>query len=127
MVDDHGFPEQSCTSVGTEAGTTLVAQGGNHDKAFAGLPDDGLQGIPIHALVVSHGAYIRVAVRHFMEDLECSLPPGVRMSQLFSPCPNTGIARFVLTLSLSESVPVLSAVQCIFTNRKDHLAKLRGV
>ncbi|XP_067346136.1 fructose-2,6-bisphosphatase TIGAR B [Channa argus] len=94
------------------------------DVASGGSADDGMQGVPVHALVVSHGAYIRVAVKHLVEDLKCSLPAGVKMSQLFSPCPNTGISRFILTLSQSASGPVLSAAHCIFTNRKDHLENL---
>ncbi|KAG7225599.1 hypothetical protein INR49_005005, partial [Caranx melampygus] len=85
------------------------------------------QGLSVHALVVSHGAYIRVAIRHLVEDLKCSLPPGVKTSQLFSPCPNTGISRFILTLSQSECGPVLSAARCVFTNRKDHLENLPPV
>lgn len=92
--------------------------------AATGSADDGLQGVSVHVLAVSHGAYIRVAVKHLVEDLECSLPAGVKMSHLFSPCPNTGISRFILTLSRSESGPVLSAARCVFTNRKDHLESL---
>ena len=47
-----------------------------------GLPDEGLGGARVHVLVVSHGAYIRVAVRHLVEDLHCSLPPGAKTSQV---------------------------------------------
>uniref|UniRef100_A0A8C8EI58 Uncharacterized protein n=1 Tax=Oncorhynchus tshawytscha TaxID=74940 RepID=A0A8C8EI58_ONCTS len=86
-----------------------------------GLPDNGMEGVPLHALVVSHGAYIRVAVRHFVEDLQCSLPQGLKMSTVLSACPNTGISRFVLIVSPTESGLALSAVRCVFTNRKDHL------
>uniref|UniRef100_A0A3B5MFB0 TP53 induced glycolysis regulatory phosphatase b n=1 Tax=Xiphophorus couchianus TaxID=32473 RepID=A0A3B5MFB0_9TELE len=85
---------------------------------------DGHQGASAHVLVVSHGAYIRVAVRHLLEDLRCVLPAGVKMSQLLSPCPNTGVSRFVVTLSQSESGPLLSAARCLFTNRKEHLENL---
>lgn len=115
MVDDHGWPERSSPTEGAEAEAEPAA------GPLPGLPDDGLQGISIQALVVSHGAYIRVAVRHFVEELQCSLPHGLRMSQVFSPCPNTGISRFVLTLSHGESGVTLSAVRCVFTNRKDHI------
>lgn len=89
-----------------------------------GSADDSLPGVPVHVLVVSHGAYIRVVTRHLVEDLKCELPAGVRMSHLFSPCPNTGISRFVLSLSWTHSGPVLSAARCVFTNRKDHLETL---
>ncbi|XP_053719236.1 fructose-2,6-bisphosphatase TIGAR B isoform X2 [Synchiropus splendidus] len=92
--------------------------------AAAGLPDDGLQGVPVHVLLVSHGAYIRVAVRHLIEDLKCSLPSGAKMSQLLSPSPNTGISRFVLSVSQAESTPALDAARCVFVNRKGHLDRL---
>lgn len=111
MLDKHG-------GSGAEASAGAPAAG---DAAAA---DDGLKGASVHTLVVSHGAYIRVAIKHLIEDLKCSLPAGAKASQLSSPCPNTGVSRFVLTLSQSESGPVLSAARCIFTNRKDHLEKL---
>lgn len=94
------------------------------DPSPGSSASDGLQGVSIHALVVSHGAYIRVAIRHLVEDLKCTVPPGVKASQLFSPCPNTGVSRFILTLSPSESGPALSAAHCVFTNRKEHLENL---
>ncbi|KAM4615357.1 fructose-2,6-bisphosphatase TIGAR B [Polymixia lowei] len=129
MVDDHGWPGQSTAGAATAAGAAgngaAAAAVSGPAPAPGGSPDDGLRGVSVHALVVSHGAYIRVAIRHFVEDLECSLPRGVRMSQLFSPCPNTGISRFILTLSQADPGPLLSSVRCVFTNRKDHLAHLK--
>ncbi|XP_010885405.2 fructose-2,6-bisphosphatase TIGAR B isoform X2 [Esox lucius] len=119
MVDDHCSSGQGHAAVGTEAGAGAAVS--ETDVPPAGLPDDGMEGIHLHALVVSHGAYIRVAVRHFVEDLQCTLPQVQRMSQVFSACPNTGISRFILTLSPGESGPVPSAVRCVFTNRRDHL------
>lgn len=121
MLDEHGWSAPDASAGATAASGTAAAAS---DAAPGGSSDDGLQGVPVHALVVSHGAYIRVAIRHLVEDLKCSLPPGVKMSHLFSPCPNTGISRFILTLSQSESSPVLSAARCVFTNRKDHLENL---
>uniref|UniRef100_A0A4W5QJU1 TP53 induced glycolysis regulatory phosphatase b n=1 Tax=Hucho hucho TaxID=62062 RepID=A0A4W5QJU1_9TELE len=108
VVDDHGCSGQSSAASDTNG-------------SLAGLPDDGMEGVPLPALVVSHGAYIRVAVRHFVEDLQCSLPQGLKMSKVLSACQNTGISRFVLIVSPSESGLALSAVLCVFTNRKDHL------
>ncbi|GAA6221096.1 fructose-2,6-bisphosphatase TIGAR B-like isoform X1 [Lates japonicus] len=125
MLDEHGSsgPDASAgaSAVGDAANGTAATA---FDVASGGPADNGLQGVSVHALVVSHGAYIRVAIRHLVEDLKCSLPPGVKMSHLFSPCPNTGISRFILTLSRAESGPVLSAARCVFTNRKDHLENL---
>ncbi|XP_035533214.1 fructose-2,6-bisphosphatase TIGAR B [Morone saxatilis] len=125
MSDEHGWsrpdaPAEASEAGGSAKGTAAAAS----DVALGGSADDGLQGVSAHVLVVSHGAYIRVAIKHLVEDLKCSLPAGVKMSQLFSPCPNTGISRFILTLSQSESGPVLSAARCVFTNRKDHLENL---
>lgn len=126
MWDEHGRSGPHTSG----AGASGAGEAANGTAAGAsvippvGSADDGLQGVSVHALVVSHGAYIRVAVKHLVEDLNSSLPAGVKMSQLFSPCPNTGISRFVFTLSQSESGPVLSAARCSFTNRKDHLENL---
>ncbi|NP_001139916.1 CL005 protein [Salmo salar] len=117
MVDDHGCSGQSSAAVGREARTGAAGT----DGPLPGLPGDGMEGVPLHALVVSHGAYIRVAVRHFVEDLQCSLPQGLKMSKVLSACPNTGISRFVLTVSPTESGRALFAVRCVFTNRKDPL------
>ncbi|KAM4523311.1 fructose-2,6-bisphosphatase TIGAR B-like [Fundulus diaphanus] len=107
MLDVRGSSEQEASS----------------DVPPSGSATDDLQGASAHVLVVSHGAYIRVAIRHLMEDLKCSMPAGVKMSQLLSPCPNTGVSRFVVALSRTESGPVLSGARCLFTNRKDHLEK----
>lgn len=128
MLDEHGWsrPDASASGAsgagGSASGTTAAAAAS--DVALGGSADDGLQGVSVHALAVSHGAYIRVAIKHLVEDLNCSLPAGVKMSHLFSPCPNTGVNRFILTLRQSESGPVLSAARCVFTNRKDHLVNL---
>ena len=121
LLDEHGWSAPDASAGAAAANMTAAAA---TDVALDGSADDGLQGVSVHALVVSHGAYIRVAIRHLVEDLKCSLPPGVKMSHLFSPCPNTGISRFILTLIQSESGPVLSTARCVFTNRKDHLENL---
>ena len=120
MLDEHGWSTPDA-SRGPDCANGAAA---DPDDAASGAADDGLQGVSVHALVVSHGTYIHVAVRHLVEGLNCSLPAGVKMSRVFSPCPNTGIARFILTLSKSDASPVLSAARCVFTNRKDHLENL---
>nr|XP_006633779.1 PREDICTED: fructose-2,6-bisphosphatase TIGAR [Lepisosteus oculatus] len=88
-----------------------------------GLPADGLLGPLPHALVVSHGAYMRDTMKYFVEELQCALPPHLKMSQVFSACPNTGMCRFVITVRRGEKL--LPAAQCVFINRTDHLEALR--
>ncbi|XP_008313807.1 fructose-2,6-bisphosphatase TIGAR B [Cynoglossus semilaevis] len=123
MLEEHG-------SSGSDASPGLSEGVTDHGVAAAASSDcnscvnEGLHGVSIHTLVVSHGAFIRVAVRHFVEDLKCSVPPEVKVSQLMSPCPNTGICRFIITVSQSESGPVLHEARCIFTNRKNHLENI---
>lgn len=127
MLEEHSWSTADASDGASEAGH--VANGTDaaaSDVSHTGSADDGLCGVPYHVLVVGHGAYIREAVGHLVEDLECSLSPGVKPSRLFSPCPNTGIGRFIFTLSRSEQGPVLSAVRCVFVNRKDHLEKLKA-
>uniref|UniRef100_A0A8C3AR11 Fructose-2,6-bisphosphatase TIGAR A n=1 Tax=Cyclopterus lumpus TaxID=8103 RepID=A0A8C3AR11_CYCLU len=63
-----------------------------------GKADDGVRGVPVHALVVTHGAYMCVAVRFFVEELHCSLPPGCDEAHMFALSPNTGLCRFLLTV-----------------------------
>ncbi|XP_035257275.1 fructose-2,6-bisphosphatase TIGAR B-like [Anguilla anguilla] len=96
------------------------------DEPPAGRPDDGVRGLAAHALVVGHGAYLRVAVRHLVEELQSSVPCGLKPSHLFSSWPNTGISRFVLTLRRGEGGggPAPADVRCVFVNRKDHLKSM---
>ncbi|KAG1952774.1 histidine phosphatase family protein [Pimephales promelas] len=53
---------------------------------------------------------------------QCCLPAGLKMNQVFSPCPNTGISRFIITLRGEES----ARIQCVFINRKDHLDDVKN-
>ncbi|KAK2838397.1 hypothetical protein Q7C36_013211 [Tachysurus vachellii] len=91
------------------------------DGPLAGYPDDGVQNVFPHALVVSHGAYMRVAMRYFIEDLACTVPPGANMAQVFSACPNTGMCRFIVTLKCCNPNIQMSAMKCVFVNRRDHI------
>lgn len=91
------------------------------DGPLAGRPDDGVLNVPAHALVVTHGAYMRVAVRHFIEDLACSVPYGSNMNQVFSACSNTGMCRFIVTLKCTHDDIMLSRMKCVFVNRRDHI------
>lgn len=91
------------------------------DGLVAGHPDDGIQNVFAHALVVSHGAYMRVAMRYFIEDLACTVPPGANMAQVFSACPNTGMCRFIVTIKCCDESVQLSGMKCVFVNRQDHV------
>ncbi|CAN9508408.1 unnamed protein product [Ophioblennius macclurei] len=119
MLEKHSEPAAAASS---EAGNDDASASASATAASSA--HDGLHGVSVHALMVSHGAYIRVAVRHLVEDLDCSLPEGMKMSRLFSPCPNTGVSRFVLTANPSQPKPSLAAAHCVFTNRKEHLETL---
>lgn len=117
MVDEHGWSAPDAPEGALEAAS---------DAPDSGLADDGLHGVSVHALVVSHGTYMCAAIRHLIEDVKCSLPDGAKISRLTAPVPNTGISRFIFTLTKCESGPVLSAARCVFTNRKDHLEILKA-
>ncbi|XP_052453602.1 probable fructose-2,6-bisphosphatase TIGAR A [Carassius gibelio] len=91
------------------------------DRAQAGLPDDGVLNVPVHALVVGHGAYMSIAMKYFFEDLKCPVPHGLDPSQRYSICPNTGMCRFLITLKCNNVDPALSDVKCVFINRRDHI------
>lgn len=113
MLEEHG---SALSSAPSEADQPVIA----------GLADDGAQNVPIHALMVSHGAFIRLSVHHLVEDLQCCLPAGLKMNQVFSPCPNTGISRFIFTINREESVPRATRIQGVFINRKDHLDEFKN-
>ncbi|KAJ8381767.1 hypothetical protein SKAU_G00025450 [Synaphobranchus kaupii] len=124
MVADHSGPDGQQEGAGqSEAASTSDDE---TDGPLPSQPDDGLLGVSAHALVVSHGAYMRVVVRYLLEDLHCSVPPNVEASQLFSACPNTGICRFVFSLRLADAGPTPATVRCVFINRKEHLKAPKG-
>ncbi|XP_069019529.1 probable fructose-2,6-bisphosphatase TIGAR A [Embiotoca jacksoni] len=86
-----------------------------------GKADDGVGGVPVHTLVVTHGAYMCVAVRYFVEELHCSLPPGCDKARAFSLSPNTGLCRFILTMRGEDNRFMLSGLRCVFVHRGDHV------
>ncbi|XP_030281291.1 putative fructose-2,6-bisphosphatase TIGAR A isoform X1 [Sparus aurata] len=86
-----------------------------------GKADDGVRDIPIHALVVTHGAYMCVAVRYFVEELHCALPPGSDRAHMFSLSPNTGLCRFILTMRKEQDGFKVSRMSCVFIHRGDHV------
>lgn len=118
MLEEHGSSDQCSAS---SSGPSEPEQ-----PVIAGLASDGVHKVPVHALIVSHGAFIRVSVRHLVEDLQCCLPAGLKMNQVFSPCPNTGISRFIITLHREESNLRAARIQCVFINRKDHLDDVKN-
>lgn len=85
-----------------------------------GTAEDGVRGVPVHALVVTHGAYIRVALRYFVEELRCSLSPGSDKAAMFSLSPNTGLCRFLLTVRKEDDCVRLSKICCVFVHRNEH-------
>ncbi|XP_067091129.1 probable fructose-2,6-bisphosphatase TIGAR A isoform X1 [Osmerus mordax] len=117
MMADH------CSEGQQRAIPLRAAMVGTEDSPEAppGQPDDGLQGTQAHTLIVGHGAYIRVAVRYMVEELQCSLPAESDMTHVLSLCPNTGIGRFVLTVTRGDAGTLLTASRCVFVNRRDHI------
>ncbi|KAM7396366.1 hypothetical protein PAMP_019411 [Pampus punctatissimus] len=86
-----------------------------------GKADDGVRAVPVHALVVTHGAYMCVAVHYFVEELHCSLPQGFDKAYMSSVGPNTGLCRFILTLKKEDDTFKLSGIHCVFLHRGDHV------
>ncbi|XP_054589457.1 probable fructose-2,6-bisphosphatase TIGAR A isoform X2 [Nothobranchius furzeri] len=86
-----------------------------------GRADDGVKDIPLHALVVTHGAYMCVAVRYFVKELHCCLPQGCDEVRMFSLSPNTGLCRFTLSVTQEENGFALLGIRCVFIHRGDHV------
>lgn len=94
---------------------------GETDRVPAGLPDDGVLNVPVHALVVGHGAYMSIMIKYFFEDLKCPMPRGLDPAHRYSICPNTGMCRFIVTLKCSNAGLALLDMKCVFINRRDHI------
>ncbi|XP_014829957.1 PREDICTED: probable fructose-2,6-bisphosphatase TIGAR A, partial [Poecilia mexicana] len=91
--------------------------GGADVSSAEGGPDNGMGPLHAHALVVSHGAYMCVAVRYFVEELRCSAPAGCDRKRMFSLSPNAGICRFNLTVVRQGARYVVSGLRCVFIHR----------
>ncbi|XP_058500963.1 probable fructose-2,6-bisphosphatase TIGAR A [Solea solea] len=119
------FVEKMLQQVGGEHwGQTDREEDEARSSTAEGKPDDGVRGVPVHALVVTHGAYMCVAVRYFVEELHCSLPQGCDVATMFSLSPNTGLCRFVLTVRKEGGRFTLSGIHCVFVHRGDHVKQL---
>ncbi|XP_061532305.1 probable fructose-2,6-bisphosphatase TIGAR A isoform X1 [Phycodurus eques] len=77
--------------------------------------------LPVHALVVSHGAYLCVTMRFLVDDLHCPVPDGCSRARMFSLSPNAGVSRFALTLTKEDEAFKVSHIQCLFVNKGDHV------
>ncbi|CAN9498711.1 unnamed protein product [Ophioblennius macclurei] len=86
-----------------------------------GKADDGLGGVPLHALVVTHGAYMRVAMQYFVKEWRCGLPRDCDEAHMFSLSPNTGLCRFVLAVKREDGRFAPSRMRCVFAHRGDHV------
>ncbi|XP_055011353.1 probable fructose-2,6-bisphosphatase TIGAR A [Boleophthalmus pectinirostris] len=89
-----------------------------------GRAHDGLQDAPVHVLVVTHGAYMREAVKYFMENLNCSIPQVLNKSHMLSLSPNTGLCRFIVSLEKEKDSFRQTQIHCVFMHRADHLQPL---
>lgn len=79
--------------------------------------------MPVHALVVTHGAYMRVVVRYMVEDLNCSFHTDVDKSLIYTACPNTGIMRFIFNIQCHDESLAPFDIQCLLVNQADHITK----
>lgn len=67
-------------------------------------------------LVVSHGGWLRELFRHFVEDLDCSVPGGRKQALRISP--NAGLSKFTVSLEDQDSHP---KIICLQIHDKQHL------
>ncbi|XP_054723114.1 fructose-2,6-bisphosphatase TIGAR-like [Uloborus diversus] len=67
-------------------------------------------------LVVSHGGWLRELFRHFVEDLECSVPGGKKQALRISP--NAGLSKFTVSLEEHDRHP---KIICLQIHDKQHL------
>lgn len=120
------FWEKLLQQIGDEHWDTPEAGGSIHSLAQTQTPaegkaDDGLRDVPIHVLVVTHGAYMCEAVRYFVEELNCSIPQLSNKSDMLSLSPNTGLCRFIVNLKKENDRFRLAQMHCVFIHRADHL------
>ncbi|KAJ0029624.1 hypothetical protein NQD34_004621 [Periophthalmus magnuspinnatus] len=107
-------------------------QGGKSGSSVAprlapveGRADDGIQDAPVHVLIVTHGAYMRQAVKYLMEELNCSIPQVLNKSHMLSLSPNTGLCRFIVSLEKEKDWFRHTQIHCVFMHRADHLQLLQ--
>uniref|UniRef100_A0A3B4AWT3 Uncharacterized protein n=1 Tax=Periophthalmus magnuspinnatus TaxID=409849 RepID=A0A3B4AWT3_9GOBI len=89
------------------------------------MADDGIQDAPVHVLIVTHGAYMRQAVKYLMEELNCSIPQVLNKSHMLSLSPNTGLCRFIVSLEKEKDWFRHTQIHCVFMHRADHLQLLQ--
>ncbi|KAF6738017.1 putative fructose-2,6-bisphosphatase TIGAR A [Oryzias melastigma] len=89
-----------------------------------GKADDGVGDTALHALVVTHGVYMYVALRYFMEELVCGVPRGCDPALWRSLSPNAGMSRFRVSARKDGERFVLSRICCVFLHRQDHVRDL---
>lgn len=68
-------------------------------------------------LVVSHGGWLRELFRHFVDDLECSVPGGKKQALRISP--NAGLSKFTVSLEDQGGHP---KIICLQIHDKQHLS-----
>uniref|UniRef100_A0AAQ5ZSA8 TP53 induced glycolysis regulatory phosphatase a n=1 Tax=Amphiprion ocellaris TaxID=80972 RepID=A0AAQ5ZSA8_AMPOC len=115
------FLEKMLQQVGSERCRDGGQDGPLETCPVEGKPDNGLRDVPVHVLVVTHGALMCVAVRYFVEELGCCVPQGCDKAYMFSLSPNTGVCWFILTVKEEQQRFVLSGIRCVFVHRADHI------
>lgn len=80
--------------------------------------------VPVHVLVVTHGALMCIAVKYFVEEFNCSIPQDSNKAHMLSLSPNTGVCRFMLKIEKANDKFSMIQIQCVFMHKADHLKSL---
>ncbi|XP_033881415.3 fructose-2,6-bisphosphatase TIGAR isoform X2 [Acipenser ruthenus] len=114
--------ETTHNSLGDTCGSSSSATNCSELHEASADAVDGAVDLQVHVLVVSHGTYMRNVVKYLVEELQCTLPQSLKMSHVFSACPNTGMCRF--RIAVDHSTGLSPCVDCVFINRNDHFGSL---
>ncbi|XP_078530089.1 fructose-2,6-bisphosphatase TIGAR isoform X2 [Lissotriton helveticus] len=114
------------TGNGFESTMASTFSSENHGGAYDFHPEADSDEIILDAniLVVSHGAFLRIWMKYFLEDLQSTVPSTLKKSRELSVSPNTGISHFIVELQRGETVK--PQITCVCINRHDHLLEVEA-
>lgn len=119
------FMDSECPNVSLlpliEHRLSRISSADSDRKASIDSSNDDCDSVPrpiANVLVVSHGGLLREMMRHFIENLGCSLPGGKGQALRLSP--NTGLSKFTVSITdLNEKPKII----CLLIHDKDHLTE----